>query len=59
MVDKIHRDLILGHSLQSMDAHYLAPSENDLQKAMSKYNAWIDAQIANVSENVSNDTIRG
>ncbi len=52
-VDKIHRDLILGHSLQGMDAHYLAPSENDLQKAMSKYTAWLEAQFANVSQNVN------
>jgi hypothetical protein len=29
-VDKVHRDLILGHSLQGMDIHYLAPSEDDL-----------------------------
>jgi hypothetical protein len=31
-VDKVHRDLILGHSLQGMDVYYLAPSENDLHR---------------------------
>jgi integrase len=29
-VDKVYRDTILGHSLQGMDVHYMAPSEDDL-----------------------------
>lgn len=47
-VDKVHRDVILGHSLQGMDAHYMAPSEEDLQKAMEKYTKWLDETIAEV-----------
>jgi len=47
-VDKIHRDLILGHSLRGMDVHYLAPGEDSLKDAMDKYTTWIDVQIAQV-----------
>ena len=44
-VDKIYRDLILGHSLKGMDVHYLAPSEESLKHAMEKYTLWLDGQI--------------
>jgi integrase len=44
-VDKVYRDLILGHSLQGMDVHYLAPSEERLQEAMAKYTVWLEKQI--------------
>jgi integrase len=47
-MDKVHRDLILGHSLQGMDTYYLSPSEADLHRAMSIYTAWLDGQFANV-----------
>ena len=36
-VDKVHRDLILGHSLQGMDVHYMAPDDVTLKEAMEKY----------------------
>ena len=36
-VNQVHRDLILGHSLQGMDAHYLVPNEDDLQREMDLY----------------------
>jgi integrase len=45
-VDKAHRDLILGHSLQGMDSYYIAPDEKSLKKAMEKYTRWLDDQIA-------------
>jgi integrase len=45
-VDKVHRDLILGHRLQGMDAYYMAPSEEDLHSAMARYTGWLDNQIA-------------
>ena len=45
-VDKVHRDPILGHSLQGMDAHYMAPSEEDLHRAMARYTEWLDSQLA-------------
>lgn len=44
-VDKIYRDIFLGHSLQGMDRHYMSPSEDDLHRAMNKYNKWLDGQL--------------
>lgn len=43
-VDKVYRDLILGHSLQGMDVHYMAPAETDLQGAMDLYTRWLDSE---------------
>lgn len=51
-VDKIYRDLILGHALQGMDVHYLSPSEKDLHRAMGLYAAWLDGQLRSVDQNV-------
>lgn len=45
-VDKVYRDTILGHSLQGMDVHYMAPSEDDLLRAMARYTAWLDDELA-------------
>ena len=45
-IDKVHRDLILGHSLQGMDVHYIVADENSLRLAMEKYTRWLDKQIA-------------
>jgi len=59
-VDKVHRDLILGHSLQGMDIHYMVPSEEDLHQAVSRYTAWLDKRLsANVSQNVNNCVKKG
>jgi len=44
-IDKVYRDVILGHSLKGMDVHYMAPSENDLHRAMDKYTEWLDGQL--------------
>jgi integrase len=49
-VDKVFRDVILGHSLQGMDAYYLKPSDDDLREAMDQYTAWMDDQIANLDK---------
>lgn len=53
-IDKVHRDLILGHSLQGMDMHYIAPSEESLKVAMGRYTSWINEQmkLKNVDHNV-------
>ena len=51
-VDKVHRDLIVGHSLQGMDAHYMSPSEEDLQRAMERFTAWFDSQPESVDQTV-------
>ena len=45
-VDKTYRDLILGHSLERMDRHYIKPSEETLRQAMVCYTAWLDGQLA-------------
>jgi len=52
-VDKVYRDMILGHSLKGMDVYYMAPSIEDLHVAMDKFTAWIDGQIADVSQTVN------
>jgi integrase len=51
-VDKAHRDLILGHSLQGMDSYYIAPDEKSLKKVMEKYTKWLDEQIAHALPSV-------
>jgi integrase len=52
-VDQVHRDIILGHSLHGMDVHYMAPSIEDLHRAMDRYTLWMDTQFADVSQNVN------
>jgi integrase len=54
-IDKVHRDLILGHSLQGMDVHYMAPDDQTLKEAMDKYTRWIDDQIINVDQSVDQE----
>ena len=51
-MDKVHRDLILGHSLKGMDVHYMAPGEDALTKAMNKYTLYIDDQISNLDHSI-------
>ena len=51
-VQKEYRDIILGHSLQGMDTHYIVPDENVLSQAMEQYTRWIDDQIWAIFENV-------
>jgi hypothetical protein len=47
-VSKVYCDLILGHSLQGMDAHYIVPDDDTLRQAMERYTAWLDDRIAHV-----------
>ena len=49
-VDKVYRDLILGHSLRGMDVHYIVPSDDTLKQAMNKYADWLDKQILNLDQ---------
>lgn len=51
-LDKAHRDVLLGHSMQGMDVHYLVPTEDTLRQEMARYTQWIDSQLAGTSENV-------
>jgi hypothetical protein len=37
-----------------MDAYYMVPSEEDLHRTMAQYEAWINEQLANVTQTVSN-----
>jgi hypothetical protein len=39
------------------DVHYMAPSEEDLHRAMSKYTAWIDVQLQSVAHFVAQGII--
>lgn len=55
-VDRVHRDLILGHSLKGMAIHYLAPSEDSLKEAMDKYTWWLDEQTVEASKELARKT---
>ena len=48
-VDKVYRDLILGHSLKGMDVHYIAHSDETLKRAMDKYTKWLDKKLADAA----------
>jgi hypothetical protein len=39
--------LILGHSLQGMDVHYIQHGEEALKQAMAVYTVWLDGQLGN------------
>jgi len=41
-VDKVIRDVIVGHSLRGMDAFYLKPTDQDLHAAMDKFTGYMD-----------------
>jgi integrase len=58
-VDKAYRDMILGHALQGMDAHYLRTVESRLTDAMERYTAWIDAQFESVAHTVAQEAKKG
>ena len=48
-IDKAYRDTILGHSLQVMDTHYIAPDKDSLKRAMEKYTKWLDKELESVN----------
>ncbi|MCP4748021.1 MAG: integrase [Desulfobacteraceae bacterium] len=48
-VDPVHRDMILGHSLQGMDVHYAVQSDDALMDAMNRYEKWLTVKIAMVA----------
>ena len=49
-VDKVYRDVILGHSLKGMDVHYVVPTEENLRSAMDKYTVWLNSQLEDQKE---------
>jgi integrase len=52
-VEKVYRDLIVGHSLQGMDVHYLAPSDQDLKRAMEQFTSWMKSQLDRATDILS------
>ena len=44
------RDVILGHSLKGMDAHYLKPTDEDLTEATERYTLWLDEELSDIRE---------
>ena len=52
-VNKIHRDVILGHALDGMEAHYVKPSPDSLKTAMDIYTGWLDNTWGYKKENVN------
>ncbi len=46
------RKIILGHTLEGMDAHYIRSEDEDLNEAMEKYTSWFDDQLSNVDHSV-------
>jgi integrase len=51
-IDKAHRDVILGHTLEGMDVYYIAPTEETLKNVMEKYTNWLDEKIKCYLESV-------
>ena len=54
-VDKVHRDLILGHSLKGMDVHYMSPDDDALRNATAKYTAYIDGEMENLDHSLDHE----
>ena len=52
-IDKVHRDMIIGHSLKGMDVHYMVADEDALKEAVDKYTKWLDVKSANVTQTVT------
>jgi integrase len=52
-VGDVFRNVILGHSLQGMDKHYISLTDDDLKQAMAVYTAWLDNEIAKVNQSVN------
>lgn len=54
-VDKVYRDLILGHSRQGVDRNYIVEGqfEAELIRAMATYATWMDSERKNVTQTVA------
>ena len=44
-IDKIYRDVILGHSLEGMDSVYMSPSHDNLTETTRVYTEWVDKKM--------------
>jgi hypothetical protein len=54
-VEKVHMEMILRHSLNGMDVHYLVPTEENLRKAMDRYMERQDGELAGVRADKTRD----
>ena len=54
-VNKVYRDLILGHSLHGMDKNYIAETglEDELRQAGILYSGWLQTQLESVAQSVA------
>ena len=50
-VDKVCRNVILGHRLTCIEAHYIVLTDEVLKKAMDQYTAWFDSRFQIVPKN--------
>jgi len=44
-INDVYRDMLLGHSKQGMDKHYLHVKPEIFSPAMNDYTHWLDDQI--------------
>jgi hypothetical protein len=61
-VDKVYRDIILGHGPLGLDQYEMNPSDKYLCGGMEKYALWIDFQIAlhdQVDKSTVFESVRG
>lgn len=56
-IDPAWRNALLGHSQAGMDAHYIKPGEEDLQRAMGRYTSWFDGKVAESSDQSSDQSV--
>jgi integrase len=58
-VNKIYRDLLLGHSLEGMDVNYIVESglEEELRQAMEQYAEWLGRQFQQFADQNADQVI--
>ena len=58
-VNKIYRDLLLGHSLEGMDVNYIVESglEEELRQAMEQYADWLGSQFQQLADHSADQAI--
>lgn len=57
-IDPAWRNALLGHSQSGMDAHYIGPNEEGLQRAMDRYTRRLDGEMERSSGQSSGQTIK-
>jgi integrase len=54
-IDRVYRELIVGHKLKGMDDYYLKPNEDTLKGQMEGFTQWLDGQLNSVNVDQSVD----